>query len=175
MQRILSALALAGVLALGACAATSNTPSASPSAIAADARALLTAGEATGAISTKDSAIVSEIITGFETVAAATELSVSDGDSATVIALKTLDTAIGQIAADSTSTTVVDDATEAETLLADLLSGGTPVTPAKIETVVATFLIDYLATHGTASAAPGTVSNTQLLIEDARAHIATLG
>lgn len=61
MQRILSALALAGVLALGACAGTSGNPSTNPSAIAADARALLTAAEATGAISTKDGAIVSDI------------------------------------------------------------------------------------------------------------------
>ncbi|HET6607064.1 MAG TPA: hypothetical protein VFG62_10365 [Rhodopila sp.] len=171
MQRILSALALAGVLALGACA---SGPSTSPNAIAADAQALLAAAEANGSISQGDAAIVSDIITGFETVASATEASVTGGDSTTVTALKTLDTAIGEVAADSTSSTVSADATKAEALVADLLTGGTTVTQAQVKTAVATFLIDYLASHSSASAAPGSVSPTQLLIEDARAQIATI-
>jgi len=170
MKRILSALALTGVLALAACASGSST---SPNAIAADAQALLAAAEANGSISEENAAIVSDIITGFETVASATEASVTDGDSTTVTALKALDTAIGEAEADSTSSTVTGDATKAEALVSDLLTGGTTVTQAQVESAVATFLIDYLASHSSASAAPGSVSPTQLLI-DARARIAAL-
>lgn len=172
MQRILSALALAGVLALGACASGSST---SPSAIAADAQALLTAAEANSSISKDNAAIVSDVITGFETVASATETSITSGDSTTITALKALDTAIGQAAADSTSATVMADASTVGTLLANLLADGGPVTQAQIETAVATFLIDDLATHSTASAAPGVTTPTQQLIKDARARIAALG
>lgn len=169
MKRTLAVLALAGTLALGACSSTVTTGS-----ITSDAQALLAAAEATGAISTKNAALVTEIITGFETVSSATESSIADGSNATKTALTSLDAAIGQVAADSTNASVQADAALAETALAGLASNTAGITQTSVEQAVATFLIDYLAAKSTASATPGTVSLVAKLIIEAREKIAAL-
>ncbi len=169
MKRFFATLAFAGALSLGACA----IPTAS---IATDAQALLTAAEGNGSISTSTGLIVTDVINGYEAVSSEQNASISAGDSTTLAGLKSLNTAIGQLAADSTNATVVSDAKEAQTLLGDIInsSSGT-VTQAQVETAVATFLIDYLAANSPASAAPGAApSRTQSLINDARARIAAI-
>lgn len=170
MNRIFITLAFAGALALGACTAP-ITPS-ETTAIVGDAQALLTAAEANGSISTKNGALVADVITGFSAVASTTEASIAAGDTQAFTALHALSAAVGEVAADATSSTVKSDATHAQALIAELGTGS--ITQAQVEAAVGTFLIDYLATASPASATPGTTSSTAQLITDARAHIATL-
>jgi hypothetical protein len=169
MKRTLAVLALAGTLALGACSSPVST-----SSIVSDAQALLTAAEASGAISPKNAALVAGVITGFETVASATKSPIADGDSSIKTALSSLGAAIGQVAADSPDATIQGDATLAQTALAKLASDTAGVTQTAVERAVATFLIDYLAAESTASAAPRTASPVAKLIIDAREKIAAL-
>jgi hypothetical protein len=173
MKRIISALALAGALSLGACATPTTTPE---SVIAGDAQALLTAAEANGSISPSAALTVQDVITGFQDVSTVTETSIAAGDSSALTALKSLNASIGQLAADTANPVALKDAKQAQQLLTQILSstsGGT-VTLADAEKAAASFLIDYLAASSPVGAAPGTISPTGALISNARGEISKI-
>jgi len=171
MKRSLFATGLIAVLALGACTtavALSNIP-----AIVNDAEALLS----TSTLSATVKADATDVLNGFEAVAAAYTASASTGSATTEsTAISTATAAITQAIADAPTNAALqkDGPLAVDALNALAAAPSTESFANAAEAAVGTALIDEL-TGGTTAAAKGAVASPDaVIVADARKHIADL-